>query len=296
MRKIAMMLTLVLTATVALASVAAAAVPAKSPKTLQMETAATLPGNQTDLAAALKGPSPVSYKLLVIDENPADRTAYLDEVLAQWGWPAPSELLLVIYPKANYDLRFALGADFRENGVSVDEMLSLVRSEYFARSQKGDVYGGLAALAQAVNKRMATEAFQAKVKETERVVGFIAAGDFKALLAMAQPQGIHVVPYAVGLPDEGMSEAKALKALQGLVHLAKPEVVHYDLASDGRITFAVRGLTAGLELPASGSEESRVRSSDMAQITLRRVGTEWKLATVAFDPQGILAQRLEAGK
>lgn len=296
MRKIPLMLTMILTATVALSSIAAAAVPDKSPKTVQMETAATLPGNQADLASALKGPSPVAYKLLVVDESPADRTAYLDEVLAKWEWPAANELLLVLFPKANYDLRFALGADFRQNGVTVEEMLTLVRSEYFARSQKGDVYGGLAALAQAVNKRMATDAFQAKVKETERVVGYIAAGDFKALLAMAQPQGIHVVPYAVGLPDQGLSQEKALKALQGLVQGAKPEVVQYDLAGDGRISFAVRGLAAGFDLPASGSADSRVKSTELAQISLRRVGTEWKLSSVAFDPQGLLAQRLEALK
>jgi hypothetical protein len=289
-----MMLTLILTATVGLSSLAvAAAVPEKSLTPVQMETAATLPGKPADLTDALKGPSPVGYKLLVVDENPADRTAYLDEVLADWEWPAAHEMLIVIFPKANYDLRFALGANFQESGVTVDEMLKLVRTEYFARSQKGDVYGGLAALAQSINKRMDSAAFQEKVKAVEGAVAYIGLQDADALLAMAQPEGVHVVPYAVGLPEKGLSQEKALKALQGLVHEAKPEIVHYDLGGANQIAVCIRGLKAGFDLPASGTADSRVKSTELAQITLRRVGTEWKLATVAFDPQGVLTQRLE---
>lgn len=132
----------------------AASVPQKSEAPLQVESTIGLIGSQAELEAALKQASPIRYKILVVDEAPADRTAYLDEVLETWGWPAADQLYLVIYPKANYDLRFAMGAKLSMKPVTVDEMVSLARSEYFPRSQKGDPAAGLAALIQAINKRM----------------------------------------------------------------------------------------------------------------------------------------------
>lgn len=299
MRKQAILLSLVLCATVSFGSLAWAAVPAKSQNRLQIESAKSLPGRQAELESALKEPSAIAYKLLVIDDNPADRTAYLDEVLAKWGWPAANEMLLVVFPKANYDIRFALGANFRLNHVSVEEMLGLVRSEYFTRSQHGDVYGGLAGLVRAVNRRLSPAGMntdQARFEATRQAVALIANHDAEGLLAMAQPGGLHLAPYAVGLPDEGMSTEKALKALSALVHEATPEIVGYDLQNDGKFAVAVKGLEAGLEVPSTGSEDSRVTTTELALLTLRLYGSEWKLSSIAFDRSGLLVERIEKGQ
>lgn len=156
MRKRLLAIALVLVSALVTGSIAAAAasIPQKSDVSLQVEGVLGLTGSQAELDAALKQSSAIRYKILVVDEAPADRTDYLDEVLDAWGWPAPDQLYLVIYPKANYDLRFAMGAKLTLNKVTVEEMVSLARSEYFTRSQKGDAAGGLAALIQAINKRM----------------------------------------------------------------------------------------------------------------------------------------------
>lgn len=122
---------------------------------LQNPNALTLPGDVESLEQALKNPGSVKYKVLVIDSTDGeDKTAYLDRVAAEWKQPAADTLLLVIFTRDNYDIRFYMGASFRANGVSVDEMLSLVRSRYFAGVRKGDVAGGLVSLMAAVDERM----------------------------------------------------------------------------------------------------------------------------------------------
>lgn len=131
-------------------------IPDPKPNTVfQSEVPEQLPGDQNAWKAALNAPSPVKYRVLVIDDTDGeDRTAYLDRMAEKWGLPAADELYLVLFTKANYDLRFYMGANFRAKGVTVDEMLSLARTHYFTKSQKGDVTGGLADLVTAVNQRM----------------------------------------------------------------------------------------------------------------------------------------------
>lgn len=126
---------------------------------LQNTTEAQLPGNAEALGAALKQTSPVRYKVLVIDStDEEDKTDYLDRVAAQWGLPGPDTLYLIIYTKDNYDIRFYMGANFRSAGVSVDEMLGLVRTHYLAGKRNGDVAGALVRLIEAVNARMSGSA------------------------------------------------------------------------------------------------------------------------------------------
>ncbi len=117
-----------------------------------------LPGDNSSLEKALLVESTVKYKILVIDSTDGeDKTAYLDRVAESWGQPKADTLLLVVFTQDNYDLRFFMGANFRTQNVSVDEMLKLVRGSYFAKSQKGNVAGGLADLITAVNARMAAK-------------------------------------------------------------------------------------------------------------------------------------------
>lgn len=131
-------------------------IPDPKPDTVfQSEVPDPLPGDQSAWKQALDAPSPVRYRVLVIDDTDGeDRTDYLDRMAEKWGLPAADQLYLVIFTKANYDLRFYMGANFRAKGVTVDEMLTLVRTHYFVKSQKGDVAGGLADLVNAVNRRM----------------------------------------------------------------------------------------------------------------------------------------------
>jgi uncharacterized membrane protein YgcG len=146
--------------TAVLAGVAYAAtrpIPQQQPGVaLQNPSNLALPGDVKGLEAALAADGPVQYKVLVIDSTDGeDLTAYLDRVAAEWQQPAQDTLLLVIYTQENYNLRFYMGPGFRAKGVTVDEMLSLVRAQYFAtKSAKGDVAGGLVNLIGAVNQRM----------------------------------------------------------------------------------------------------------------------------------------------
>lgn len=126
---------------------------------LQNPANLALPGDVKALEAALAASGPVKYKVLVVDATEGeDLTAYLDRVAAEWQQPAQDTLLLVLFTQENYDLRFFMGPGFRAKGVTVEEMLSLVRSHYFATKNKGDVAGGLINLIGAVNERMGTAA------------------------------------------------------------------------------------------------------------------------------------------
>ncbi|MDF2630131.1 MAG: hypothetical protein K0R39_3962 [Symbiobacteriaceae bacterium] len=116
----------------------------------------TIPGDQAALQAALAEKSAVRYEIVVADDTGGrDQDAYLDWLTAQKKWPEASSLVLVVYAKENYDLRFAMGATFFEKKVTVDEMLTLMRSSYFPKGSKGDPAGGLAELIRAVNQRLA---------------------------------------------------------------------------------------------------------------------------------------------
>lgn len=146
--------------TVALATAAYAAsrpVPTNQPETvIQFDNVMALPGDSEALEQALQAESPVNYKVLVIDGTEGeDRTDYLDRVAESWGEPARDTLLLVIYAEGNHDMRFYMGALFREQNVSVDEMLQVVRTHYLTKARVGDAAGGLADLIAVVNDRIA---------------------------------------------------------------------------------------------------------------------------------------------
>ncbi|HYF79155.1 MAG TPA: hypothetical protein VD973_18665 [Symbiobacteriaceae bacterium] len=162
MRKMAMtLITGVLVATVGVGAVLAAdlSVPKKEPSVVQAQSTTGISGAVDEAKAALAEPSAVKYKILVVtDSLPEDRTAYLDRVLEQWGWPEPDELLLLLFTEGNYDIRFAMGADFTGQGVTVEEMLGFVRNTYLAELRKSDPSKALAAFVRTVNQRMMPEA------------------------------------------------------------------------------------------------------------------------------------------
>lgn len=143
---------------------AARPVPKVQPQVaLQTEAGIDLPGDALALDQALQADGPVKYKVLVVDStNGEDKTAYLDRVASEWEQPAANSLLLVVFTQDNYDIRFYLGATFREHGVTVDDMLQLVRGTYLPKARQQDAAGGLTALIGAVNERIGGQAAQAK--------------------------------------------------------------------------------------------------------------------------------------
>jgi uncharacterized membrane protein YgcG len=181
---------------------------------LQNTTESPLPGNADALSTVLKAQSPVKYKILVIDSTEGeDKTDYLDRVAEKWGVPAADTLYLVIYTKDNYDIRFYMGANFRTQGVTVDEMLALVRQQYLAgKNQKGDVSAALANLINAVNVRMSSTPAPAPDKAPEKAPE--KAPD-KTVGDQASPKAAYTVPDPFG--GARQSAAGQLEIAKGLM-------------------------------------------------------------------------------
>lgn len=128
---------------------------AKAPTVVKSGTP-VMAGDQAALSAALAERSTVRFEIVVSDEPAeADKDAALESLLKERNWPEPSAMVFMVFPKANNDLRFAMGADFFQKKVGVDEVLNLVRSLYFTKAKAGDPAAGLADLVRAVNQRMA---------------------------------------------------------------------------------------------------------------------------------------------
>lgn len=113
-----------------------------------------LPGDQTGLKLALTEPSAVKYEIVVVQEPVADRTAYLDQLMADRKWPEAEMLVLVIFAGDGHDVRFGMGPIFFQQKVTVDEMLTLVREQYLPKARTGDPAAGLMELVRSINKRI----------------------------------------------------------------------------------------------------------------------------------------------
>lgn len=113
-------------------------------------------GEMAILRAAMGEPSPLTYKISIADApKGADKNAYLDQMLASMGgYPGKNEVLLLLFPEDNYDIRFAMGSFLFEKKVSVESMLNMVRSHYLTKARTGDPAGGLADLIRAANQQV----------------------------------------------------------------------------------------------------------------------------------------------
>lgn len=131
-------------------------IPENQPQTALQNTSATqLPGDAKAFEQALQPQASFKYKILVVDTTDGeDRTDYLDRVAASWAQPEADTLLLVLFREHNWDIRFYMGATFRQHNVTVAEMLGLVRETYLPKARVGNPAGGLADYLTAVNKRM----------------------------------------------------------------------------------------------------------------------------------------------
>ncbi len=114
-----------------------------------------LPGDKEALRTALKAETPITYTIVIADApREMDKTAYLDQMLAEQGYPGKNEILLVIFPADNYNIRFAMGALVFDRKISLQQMLEMVQNQYLARSRRGDPAGGLADLIDAINQKV----------------------------------------------------------------------------------------------------------------------------------------------
>lgn len=115
-------------------------------------------GTVDALKAALAETSAVRYDIQVVADTQGKTVSdAFEDLLAKSGNPSADTLLLVIFPKANYDIRFAMGGIFNKQQVSVDEMLGLIRSDYLPEARRQDPATGLAKLIQKINKRVVAQ-------------------------------------------------------------------------------------------------------------------------------------------
>lgn len=118
-------------------------------------TPSAIPGDTEALRQALAEDAPVTYRIVGVgDSHGQDRTALLDAIMAQNGWPAAGQLVLAVFTEDGHDLRFGTGNVFRQKGVTVAEILELVRTHYQPEARRGDPAAGLARLIRAVNRRV----------------------------------------------------------------------------------------------------------------------------------------------
>lgn len=261
----------------------------------------------------------VHFNVLTIKGAVEDRTAYLDQVLADWGWPGPNTMLLVLFPDANNDIRFAMGPGFRQNGLGADEMLGLIRAHYLSVTHQ-DRPDALQNLMQSVSKWIgadksevillpgtydastgdvtvlpgAGEASQDVTKPASEVavkVGVTKAwtrlrqNDAATLAAMASAKmtgepGVVIAPMAKELANPPIAGKELAKALDAMLAGAEPEVVAYR-SIESQLLLMVKGLNPVEITPEGGNP---VQLTDLVQIALDRTEDgSWELLYIATD-------------
>jgi len=121
-------------------------IPEKQP--VVMQPVGRIPGDVQAMEAIRQGEAPFQIKILVADSaDGEDRTEYLDRVATARGGPAADTLLLLLFKEHNWDTRFSMG-------LTLEEMLGLVRQHYLPGARAGEPASGLADYLKAVIERM----------------------------------------------------------------------------------------------------------------------------------------------
>jgi len=109
----------------------------------------------TVVRAAIAQPSVVTYRVVNVGETEGpDLSNYVDDLMSKSNWPAQNDLVLVVFAAHNHDIRFGMGNLFWQKGVTVEEILDLVRLHYLPEARKGQPEVGLVDLIGAVNRLM----------------------------------------------------------------------------------------------------------------------------------------------
>jgi hypothetical protein len=130
--------------------------PAPTAPKVEPNKPAAIPGDTAQLQSTTSQLRHFEAVLTVVDHPVSgDKTEYLDQLLKQRAQPRSNQLVLVLFAKDGWDIRFALGGEFSQRGVTVAEVLDLVRSQYFVGVRNGDPAAGAAAFLQALDQKMA---------------------------------------------------------------------------------------------------------------------------------------------
>lgn len=134
-------------------------------------------------------------------------------------------------------------------------------------------------------------------EEVQMLVGnlesLLQRGDVEALGALVAERGLVIAPYAVGLPEEGLTGTTMSRALQAMLRGAQPQVVAYDRSTEGRLGVVVTGLNDVEITPAVGEPLTITTPAELA--LWQTDARQWQLLVVAVDLQGLLAERLGQG-
>lgn len=103
----------------------------------------------------MEAKSPITYSIVVANvPKGTDINRYLDQMLDDRGYPAMDEVLLVIFPNDNYNIRFAMGGMLFDKKISLQAMLEMVQNQYLTKARNGDPSRGLADLIIAINQQV----------------------------------------------------------------------------------------------------------------------------------------------
>lgn len=228
----------------------------------------------------------VHFNVLTVKGAVEDRTAYLDQILADWGWPGPNTMLLVLFPDANSDIRFAMGPGFRQNGLDTDEMLGLIRTHYLSVTHP-DRPNALLNLMESVSKWMGADKSEVVVlpgageasqdvttppSDAAVKVGVAKAwtrlrqNDADTLTATASAKmtgeyGVVIAPMAKELANPPIARQELAKALDAMLAGAQPEVVAYR-SVESQLLLMVKGLNP-VEITPEGGRP--VQITDLVQ-------------------------------
>lgn len=215
-----------------------------------------------------------------------DRTALLVQILAQWGWPGPGEVLLIRFPDANHDIRFALGPGFSQKGLTVDAMLQLIRSQYLPTAKQGDPEGALQSLMESISRQYdPTVPVPSLLNGLTKAWTLLLNHDSKSLALMASDKltgepGVVIAPMAKELANPAINGTELITALDRMLAASKPEIIAYR-SVESQLLLMLRGLNRVEITPEGGTT---VHVTGLVQIALdRSEDGSYKLLYIATD-------------
>lgn len=189
------------------------------------------------------------------------------------------------------EVRPSVGDPFTMSGYTLVELEKISDGDFYLTSLAVDVHGVMAeALAYPPftddPSLLSDQQARAIIGDLEKS---LQAGDVDALVKMVNYRGLIVGPYAVGLPNRGLTGEALREALEAVLDGAQPEVVSYQL-SVGGLSIVVEGLNSVQVAPAHGNPLT-ISSPALLGLT-QDVDGSWILWSVIADHSGDLEDML----
>ena len=115
--------------------------------------------------------------------------------------------------------------------------------------------------------------------------------DISALADLVREEGLVIVPYAVGVPERGLTGEALAAALTGLLEGAQPTVVAYADGTENKLEIIIAGLNPINVTPAVG--DALTISNWVAITLIRKPQDNWRIWTIAVDEDGMLFDRID---